>query len=370
MFRSRLHSSLPIRFLAAGVLAAVAAPGLTGGAGAQPPAQAQPAQPQAVQLGDTIVKSDTIDYDLDKRQYLLTGKVDLVSRNSHMTADEMTVQMTDKNELEWAKCVGNVFVEKKDPEDGSFMKGWGKTLDYHEIQQTANLAGGDVIVHQSSPRLKEPAVITGSRVDMNLKTKENVVHRKPSEQAKVHLEPKGAEAQAGMPAKPDPEPVDLQGDKIDMDGIKQLYVATGKPSIVRPSSKLTAKTIRFQIDEKTNELKQAFADENVVYDGKSSNGSIVHATGDNGTFDAEQDLMVLEGHANATVKDPAKEKPTVYLGHKFVFNNKTGRRTLSAGPTAAIAQITVPQEEKKPGETKPGEAKPAETKPAGGADAK
>jgi lipopolysaccharide transport protein LptA len=327
--RSRAYARSYGRLLLAGLACAAAA-----AAGLLTAHQAE-AQ-QTATYGEVTVTAASLDYDLEARQMIAVGNVVLVTKDSRLTSDRMTVQMTPARELEWAKCVGNVYVEKRKPEENSVMTGRGQTLDYSETEQKADLQG-DVVVQQSSPRLAKPAVITGSRVDMNLATEENVVHRSEKEQAKVHIEPKG------QPDEPAPEPVDLIADRIDMKGATQEYVATGKPVMIRPTSKLQAKRIRFQVEEETQDVKLAYGDDDVIFDGQGQNGSVIHATGDDAVYNKELNEITLTGTVHATSKDPEDEHPTVYQGDKFIYNTVTRKSRLLAGSNPnSTAMVTIP----------------------------
>ena len=288
------------------------------------------------QIGDMVVKAEETEFDFQKNVIVFTGKVDLVSKSSHMTADKMTVNLTPKKELLSAQCVGNVFIEKKNPEGGSSMTARGRTLDYSEKEQKAKLEG-NTVVHLGSPRLTKPALVTGARVDMDLKTQENVVVGGGGAQAKVHVEPKGEQG------KPAPEPVDLTGDRIEMNSLTQEYVATGKPVMQRPSSKLQAKRIRFTLEEDGRDLKVAYAEQDVVYDSRTETGDTTHATGNNAVYTREINELVFEGMVNARTKDAAAEKPTIYQGDKFVYNTRTGVGKLSRG-TIILPETAAPRE--------------------------
>lgn len=319
------HHRMPraLRLLgAAVVLASAAMPALF----PVRPAEAQKNAGAAggVQQGETVINADTIDYDLNKRQYILVGNVDLATTTSHMTSDRMTVQMTEQKEVDWAKCVGRVYVEKKDPQDGTKMTGTGQALDYSERQRKAQLQG-NVVVHQESPRLAKPAVITGSRVDMDLDKKINVVHRSTDEQAKVHLEPKGEQG------KPTPENVDLVADEITVNDATQEYTAVGKPVMRRPSSTIVAKKIQFQVEGESKDVRIAHAYDDVIYDAVNDKGTRCHATGDRGTFTKDIHEVVLAGSVHATTQDPDEEKPQVYEGNEWVYNSQTGQSRLKRG---------------------------------------
>ncbi len=295
--------------------------------------QAQQTPQVKQQVGELEILADEIEFDADKNQYILAGNVDLKSKDTHLTSEKMTVQLTPKKELVSALCEGKVFIDKKNPEEGTTVTARSQTATYHEVQQHADLKGA-VRVEQSSPRLAKPAVIIGDKVDLDLKAGRNVVLRGPGAQAKVHIEPKG---EAGKPV---PEPVDLTADRIEMNSNTQQYVATGKPAMIRPSSQLRAKIIRFELDDKGTEVKIARAEEDVVIDNKSENGSLLHATGNLATYRKPENLVTLDGAVAATVTRPGDEQPSTYAGDHFEYNLKSGGHKLSR------AKVTLRQEKK------------------------
>lgn len=343
-------------------LAAIATPALLNAAFAQAQDTGRAVIPN---IRGTLITGDEMEFDFGTKQYVLTGDVKLRSAGKNLDAAKMTVQLTAARELEWAKCDGGVYLEQKNPQDGTQMTGKGRTLEYYEKKQLAYLKGG-IFVTQSSPRLVKPLEVTGDHIDMNLQTKVNVVHGGDgsSKQAKVHVEPKGNPPAAGAAQKTEtPEPVDLIGDQIQMNSETQEYVSNGNPQMVRPSSNLRAKTIRFQVDQTSNEVKNAYADDNVIFDGKSSQGSVVHATGDKGVYAKATNEVTLTGTVHATVKDPDQDEPSVYQGNRFLYNTQSGSYKLSRDPQGPQASVVLPQRPtpaEKPGD-KPGEkpAKPA-----------
>jgi lipopolysaccharide transport protein LptA len=201
---------------------------------------------------------------------------------------------------------------------------------------------------------------------MNLATEENVVVRTEKEQAKVYVEPKGEEG------KPAPEPITMVGDRIEMNGKTQEYVATGKPVMVRPTSKLQAKRIRFQVEEDTQDVKVAYAEEDVIFDGQNAKGSLVHATGNNGAFNRVSNEIVLTGAVNASTRDASDEEPIVYQGDRFVYNTLTRKTRLLSD---SQAMITIPGGKapavgKKPDEASAEKAPAADGKGKDGAEKK
>lgn len=307
---------------------------LAGVAGLLPRVEAQTQDQQQQKFGETIVTADNIDYDLGKKQVVASGNVELISGESRITSEKMTVQMTPARGLDWAKCEGKVYVEKKNPQEGTGMEARGQTLDYSETNQKAVL-DGDVTAHMLSPRLAKPAVITGSKVEMDLKTQQNVVFRSPAAQAKIHVEPKGEEG------KKTPEPLDLTADKIEMNSVTQEYIATGKPVMQKPTSKLQARRIRFVVESNTNDVKTAYAEQDVIFDGKGENGQVIHTTANNGVYNRDNTELVLTGMVQAQIREPGDDRPTVYQGAKFIHNTVSGRSNL-VGTKEEPAKVIVP----------------------------
>src|SRR3712207_2298883 len=112
------HDRHPGRLSAAALaLAVVALPALV----QSPRAEAQNESRERQQLGITELEADVIEYDLETRQYELTGDVKVTTPDSRLTAERMTVQRTRNNQLEWAKGEEKVYIEKKDREAGTEM---------------------------------------------------------------------------------------------------------------------------------------------------------------------------------------------------------------------------------------------------------
>jgi lipopolysaccharide transport protein LptA len=293
------------------------------------------------QLGDLTITAGTFDYDLDLRQVVAEGNVVLEYGTSHVRSDKMTAQMMPNRTLDWAKCEGNVQVDKQDPEQKTAIAGRGHVLDYYERQQKAILMGkGDdgVEVQFTSPRLEKPALMTGLRVEMDLRTQENVVHRSSKAQAHAHLDPRPT------PGKPLPEPVDFYADRLEMDGAKHIYSGSGNPVLVRPSAKLRARKIVIEMEETGTDLKSARAEENVVFDGKSARGSLIHTTADKGVYTYTGKELVLTGSVVALITEPGEDKPEVLKGSTFVFNTETRLAKLSGG-----ASVVLPPKAQAPG---------------------
>jgi len=94
------------------------------------------------------------------------------------------------------------------------------------------------------------------------------------------------------------------------------------------------------VESASNDVKTAYADDDVVFDAQGQGGSIIHATGDNAVYNRDQKEVVLTGNVHATTKDPDDEAPTVYQGHQFIYNTLTRsyrlRRDPSKGPQATV----------------------------------
>lgn len=319
-----------------------------------PPAavKSAPGGDDAVQVGDTTINFSSMEFDLAKNLYILTGEVVLISPDTRLTSDRMTVQTTTNREILWARCEGQVTIHKVDLSDKTTIDATCKTLEDFEKDRKANLVG-DVVVHQSSPRLAKPAKITGDRVEMDLATDINIVRGVP---ARVHLEPLGKEGE------PTPEPIDLTGTRIEMNNRSQEYVSTGKPVLQRTSGTLQARRIRFQVEGEKKDLKIAYADDDVVYDGKNEKGEITHATGDRGTWTRETNELMLEGSVFASTQAPDDLKPRVGQGDRFIHNTKTGGGKLLSNPgsrgTLVLPSGTLRGRQPAPGEKPGGAGKP------------
>ena len=296
-------------------------------------AKAGEEKPQVYAFGETEISAPEIQFDFGSRKHVFLDGVTLTQKQTKMTAKTMTVQVTPKNEVEWARCEGDVFIEKKG-EDGVNMDARAATVFYRVMEQKAELDGG-VVLHQTSPKLAKPAQVTGSRVDLDLSTKQNIVHRSKDAQAKVHLDPIGKEGQ------PAPEAIDLIGDRIEMNGATQEYVATGNPLVKRPSAVMTAKRIRFQVDDESKDVKVAYAEEDVVYDGKNDKGATIYVTGDHGVFNKEKNELVIRGNVKMRTQRPDDAGPTTLNGETFVYNTKTGQGSMKRGQ-ASPAIFTLP----------------------------
>ena len=117
---------------AVALLALTAAPGLISVQAAQAPAESAAQEKRT--FGKTTITASVFDFDLDAGLVVAEGKVDLLSGNSHLTANKMTVQLTRQRELQWAKCEGSVVVERKN-DDGTQMTARCQTLNYREQEQ-------------------------------------------------------------------------------------------------------------------------------------------------------------------------------------------------------------------------------------------
>ncbi len=302
--------------------------GLLGRAGAQTAQEVQ-------RFGTTTVKADTFDYDLEKRQVIAVGSVSLESGVSRLTARTMTVQLAQNRTLDWARCEGDVYVEKAIPDEKARVQGWGKTLDYYEARKMAFLIG-EARVLLTTPRLDKPAQITGSRIEMNLDTQENRVLGREGEPARIHLDPKADPN--GAP----PDPVDLVAGTIVMNARTHIYEATDKPVLTRASGRLQAERIVFEVEANGTDLKTARASKNVVFDGKNSKGSLIHTTADDGVYTYATSDLVLTGSVHATIRDPGEDQPEVLQGREFSYNTRTRYSRLKGGTLTIPASKGLP----------------------------
>jgi lipopolysaccharide export system protein LptA len=115
-----------------------------------------------------------------------------------------------------------------------------------------------------------------------------------------------------------------------MNGVSQEYVATGSPLIKRPTSTMRAKRLRFQVEDDTKDVKLAYADDDVVYDGKNEKGGTVHVTGDKGVYNRELAELVVTGNARAKMRKPTEEQPTELESDTFIYNMKSGKGVMKS----------------------------------------
>ncbi len=301
----------------------------------------QPSWGAPTQGGVINISADLMSSNDDTRQYTASGNVILEFTNGKINADKMTVQQAASGALDWARCENNVKFERSDPEAKTSLKGVCKTLDYYESQRKAIFLGG-VKMDLSTPKLDEPARITGSRIEMDLTTEENRVLGSAGEQARVKIKPR--QADAATPA----EPVDLTADLIVMNNKTQQYVATGSPLLVRPTARLKAKEIKFELDPTGTDLRKASGNGDVVFDSKHPTGALMHATADNAVFESQTNMVTLTGHVVASRTRPNDERPTVTQCEEFRYNLKTREG-------AALKAKSIVPENALPG--RPGEVK-------------
>ncbi|MBM3458020.1 MAG: hypothetical protein FJX77_05760, partial [Armatimonadetes bacterium] len=273
---------------------------------------------------ETTFKADEIDFDAELRRYVAVGQCSVESGPSRLTAGKVTIQFLQNQTLDWARCEGDVYMERRQPETNSQIQGWGKTLDYYEAKKMAILLG-EARALVTTPRLNKPATVAGARIEMDLTTQESRVLGAAGVPARVHLEPRpGANQQPASP-------VDLTAGQIVMNGKTHIYEATREPLLVRADSRLRAEKIVFEVEESGAELKTARAEEKVTFDGKQTDGSLIHATSDRAVYTYSSSELVLIGNVHTTITKPGQERPNVFQGRELHLNTKTGNSRLLGG---------------------------------------
>lgn len=321
----------------AGVVSVLAATaGLLAVAGPPPRAQAAPEpEKSSVTIGDTeITCTDEMEFESKAGRYKASGNVVLTSPRGKLTCNTLVVQLNDKNDLETATAKGNVFLERLDDARKVTVTATGDEGQLNEKTDKAYLEGG-VTVTMPMERLAEPAVVKGQRADIDLAKKSAVIVRTPANQVKIHVVPKGT-----TPGQK-PEAVELISDRAEIDQLKHVFVATGSPVMIHPDGRIQAVKIWFELDEKTNAIEVANADDNVIADGKSETGSTVHATGDHGKFVRATNVLTLTAAKGKRVKAAVTEKPgdpipTRVEADALVYNTQTGTYKAMGNPRTTI----------------------------------
>ena len=278
------------------------------------PAQAQAAPP----AGDVQYKADDIVLDDEKGLLKATGHVWLDNgAGLQLRADALTLQLQEDNSVDWARVTGNVRLERGKPGAPDYLLVTGARAYYQEAKRQAELEG-NVRALISSERLARPAMMSGARIELALDEEVYIVRGGSGAPARIEVQP------LGKAGKPKPGAAVLAGTTITLNHQSMSAVATGKPSLIQDDWRLTGDTIRFQVDEKTHEIRQAQITGNVVCDGKDKRGSRVHATSQNAVFDGETRLLTLTGKVELQRTAPGADQPSLYRGTGVTYNVDTG----------------------------------------------
>jgi lipopolysaccharide transport protein LptA len=255
--------------------------------------------------------------------------------------------------MQWAKAYGNLTLQQKNEGDVT-VNATADQGEYFEIEQKASLVGS-VHLTYTSPSMAGPTEIWGARADTDLKSQQSVVTRSPKEPVKTVMRPKAQPGSSpgaapaprpGQPAPP-PAPVVLESDRVEADARTNTYTATGNPVLTQGKARLTADRLVFIVDPATNDLKEATAAGNMVFDNEDAQGGKLHATGDKGAFDGPSKTLTVTGNV-VIVHTPREGGPRTAKGNKLTYNTQTGAHRLE-GSRSTVTIPSVPRPMNPPG---------------------
>lgn len=126
---------------------------------------AQPAEP------DTVILSDTLDYDDIKRQSIFNGNVILTRGNLNLHADRVTVnEQADGSQhaIATVQQSPRVLVRQETPEKYEIIKGQSIRAEYHSASEQLTLIGQAVLTRSICGKVIDS--IQGERIIYNKKT--------------------------------------------------------------------------------------------------------------------------------------------------------------------------------------------------------
>ncbi|MBI3912252.1 MAG: hypothetical protein HY320_15140 [Armatimonadetes bacterium] len=291
------------------------------------------------------VQSDTFDWAFNTRRGEFRGNVELESARARMTASQMTVQLSEEQDLQWATAHGQVVLTQKQDEKTS-IRAEGDAAEYREAERHAELTGG-VTIHYAAADLAEPAVMRGERAEMDLDKHVTVVHRTSAAPVTLVVKP------LGKKGGPTPEPIDLRGDTVQVTGGANgsEYVVTGNPVVTQGPTTLRANRLRFQINPEDNQVTTIYAEGDVVFDGKGSQGGRMHVTGRNGVYQRQTHLITVTGDVAGRYFAPNREQPDELVGDRLVYDVEKEVGTVTGGPggrAQVLKRVPPKKEEQKP----------------------
>ena len=299
--------------------------------------------------GDTVTADDILS-DPDRSVHA-TGKVVLTSARGNLWADRVDVTPAPpkpaaapaRSAVQEARATGHVRITSQ-PKPDEKMEATGTAGTYWPGTQKATLTGG-VTVTMASPQLREPAVLTGAKADMDLAKRTVEVTRTEAAQVALRLHPKADASSTGAAAA---APINLDADRIHMDNAANRVTATGSPVMSSDQGTVHAETIWFDIDPKAHDVKTVHAENAVRIDSQDPQRGVFHATADAAVMNRDSDAIVLTGHVQGTNTRPDEPEPSQFRTEELTYDHKTGAihmRALGEQP----AQVRFKPKPKAPG---------------------
>jgi lipopolysaccharide transport protein LptA len=227
-----------------------------------------------------------------------------------------------------ARATGNVRITSQAQPDQK-LDARGSAGTFWPGTQKAELTGG-VTVTLTSPQLKEPAVLTGARADLNLAQRTAEVIRTPSEPVSLRLQPK----------KDVSSPVRLEADRVRLESAANRVTATGSPVLSSDQGTVRGQKIWFAIDPQANDIQSVNAEGAVRVDAKDPQQGQFQATGREAVFTRADNTVVLTGNVEGTLTRPDEPEPQTFRGDELTYNLRTGAFRLGAAGERP-ARVTV-----------------------------
>lgn len=281
--------------------------------------------------GKVHVAANALDYE-PKTGLRAEGDVVLTAPRGTLRANRVDVAPQDGqapgSAVQVARATGNVRITSQGPADQR-MEARGAAGTYWPGTQKAELTGG-VTVTLASPQLKEPAVLTGARADLNLAQRAAEVSRTQAQPVSLRLQPK----------KDVGSPVRLDADRVRLESAANRVTATGSPVLSSDQGTVRAQKIWFAIDPKANDIQSVNAEGLVRVDVKDPRQGQFQATAREAVLTRADNTVVLTGNVEGTVTRSGEPEPQTFRGEELTYNLSTGAFRLG-GAGERPARVTV-----------------------------
>jgi lipopolysaccharide transport protein LptA len=248
---------------------------------------------------------------------------------------------TARSAVQEARATGHVRLTSR-PKPDERMEATGAAGAYWPGNQKATLTGG-VTVTMTSPQLLEPAVLTGSRAEIDLAHRAADVFRSDAAQVALRLHPKAQAPHSGStaPSTGAAGPVRLEADRMRMDNAANRVTATGSPVLLGDQGTVRGQTIWFDIDPKANDVKTVHASGSVLIDSQDPQRGTFHAKSDEAVMNRDSNTVILTGNVHGTNTRPDEPRPETLQTDVLIYNYQTGEYSMnSAGEARSQVQFT------------------------------
>jgi lipopolysaccharide export system protein LptA len=309
------------------------------------PVQAAPAgqRPYVDIPGKVRVFADSFAVDPDGSVHA-TGDVDLRAPQGTLRADRIDVSPQEgqapRSAVRVARATGNVRITSQAQPDQR-LDARGDAGIYWPGAQKAELTGG-VTVTMASPQLKEPAVLTGARAELDLARRTAEVTRTPAAPVSLRLQPKQGVGSL----------VRLDADRVRLESAANRVTATGSPVLSSEQGTVRAQKIWFAIDPKANDIQSVNAEGAVRVDAKDPKQGQFQATSREAVLRRADNTVVLTGNVEGSLRRPDEPEPQTFRGGELTYNLSTGAFRLGAAAEQP-ARVTVRPKARKVETAKP-----------------